>query len=81
MNSDGGCCHDNARCESVWARMKSELFYDRLDPERFTLEQLKSMIWRYFFSYWNRRRICSANAGLPPAVKRSRYYAALAEAA
>lgn len=23
MNSDGGCCHDNARCESMWARMKS----------------------------------------------------------
>ena len=32
MNSDGGRCHDNARCESMWARMKSELFYDRLDP-------------------------------------------------
>lgn len=25
MNSDGGRCHDNARCESMWARMKSEL--------------------------------------------------------
>ena len=81
MNSDGGRCHDNARCESMWARMKSELFYGRLDPERFTLEQLKSMIWRYFISYWNRRRICSANGGLPPAVKRQRYYAALAAAA
>lgn len=23
MNSDGGRCHDNARCESMWARMKS----------------------------------------------------------
>ena len=28
MNSAGGRCHDNARCESMWApRMKDELFY------------------------------------------------------
>ena len=27
MNSAGGRCHDNARCESMWARMKSELLY------------------------------------------------------
>ena len=27
MNSAGGRCHDNARCESMWARMKEELFY------------------------------------------------------
>lgn len=26
MNSAGGRCRDNARCESMWARMKSELF-------------------------------------------------------
>ena len=77
MNSDGGRCHDNARCESMWARLKSELFYGRLDPERLTIEQLKTMIWRYFMGYWNQRRISSANHGLPPAVKRRRYYAAL----
>lgn len=29
MNSAGGRCHDNARCESMWARMKNELFYLR----------------------------------------------------
>jgi len=29
MNSDGGLCHDNARCESMWARMKNERFYHR----------------------------------------------------
>ncbi len=29
MNSAGGRCHDNARCESIWARMKEELFYHR----------------------------------------------------
>ena len=26
-----------------------------------TVEQLKTLIWRYFISYWNNRRICSAN--------------------
>lgn len=25
MNSAGGRCHDNARCESMWARLKTEL--------------------------------------------------------
>ena len=48
MNSDGGRCHDNARCESMWARMKCELFYDRIAPENMTVEQLKPLIWRYF---------------------------------
>ena len=32
MNSDGGRCHDNARCESMWARLKEELFYEGLPP-------------------------------------------------
>ena len=74
MNSAGDRCHDNARCESMWARMKSELLYDRYEPEKITVEELKVLIWRYFFSYWNNRRICSANGGLPPMVKRARYY-------
>ncbi len=53
MNSDAGRCHDNAHCESMWARMKCELFYDRIDPENMTVEQLKPLIWRFFISlYW-----------------------------
>lgn len=75
MNSAGGRCHDNARCESMWARMKEELFYSRnRKSEDYTKAELKTMIWRYYMSYWNNRRICSANDGLPPAVKRSLYY-------
>lgn len=74
MNSAGGRCHDNARCESMWARMKEELLYERHDTEEMTIEELKTLIWRYFISYWNNRRICSANKGLPPMVKRQRYY-------
>ena len=34
MNSAGGRCHDNARCESMWARMKTELLYDRYDTKQ-----------------------------------------------
>ncbi len=43
MNSDGGRCHDNARCESMWARMKSELLYDRYDTEKMTVTELKEL--------------------------------------
>ena len=81
MNSAGGRCHDNARCESMWARMKSELLYDRYDTEKMSTDELKTLIWRYFISYWNNRRICSSNGGLPPMIKRQRYYDSLKEAA
>ena len=74
MNSGGGRCHDNARCESMWARMKGELLYGRYHTEEMDIEELKTLIWRYFISYWNNRRICSSNEGLPPMVKRQRYY-------
>lgn len=77
MNSDGGRCHDNARCESMWARMKEELLYGRYNTKEMTVEELKILIWHYFISYWNNRRICSANSGLPPMVKRQRYYQSL----
>ena len=73
MNSAGGRCHDNARCESIRGlvtRMKNELFYST----DYTTEQLKTMIWRYYMSYWNNRRICSSIGGVPPAEKRRRYY-------
>ena len=81
MNSAGGRCHDNARCESMWARMKSELLYDRYHTEDMTIEELKVLIWRYFISYWNNRRISSANGGLPPMTKRQRYYQSLKQVA
>ena len=81
MNSAGGRCHDNARCESMWARFKEELLYGRYDTTSMTVAQLKTLVWRYFISYWNNRRICSANGGLPPMVKRQQYYDSLLEAA
>lgn len=81
MNSAGGRCHDNARCESMWARMKSELLYNRYDTEKMTTDELKTLVWRYFISYWNNRRICSANGGVPPMIKRHQYYNSLRKAA
>lgn len=77
MNSAGGRCHDNAKCESLWARFKEELLYGRYNTERMPMTEVKSLIWRYFMSYWNNRRICSANGGLPPMAKRKRYYEGL----
>ena len=81
MNRAGGRCHDNARCESMWARMKEELLYGRHDTEEMTAEEVETLIFRYFIGYWNNRRICSANEGLPPMVKRRRYYESLDAAA
>ncbi|MCQ2059951.1 MAG: IS3 family transposase [Bacteroidaceae bacterium] len=74
MNSAGGRCHDNARCESMWARMKEELIYGRIKTTEHTIEYMKKIIWRYFIGYWNNRRICMTNEGLPPVVKRKQYY-------
>ena len=81
MNSDGGRCHDNARCEAMWTRMKEELLYGRYNTKQMTIAELKTLIWRYYIIYWNHHRICSANNGLPPMVKRKRYYSSLNQAA
>lgn len=81
MNSAGGRCHDNAKCESLWARFKEELLYGRYKTERMLMMDVKSLIWRYFMSYWNNRRICSANGGLPPMIKRQLYYESISLAA
>lgn len=77
MNSAGGRCHDNARCESMWARLKEELLYNRYHASKMPVESVRTLIWRYFISYWNNRRICSTNGGLPPMIKRQQYYISL----
>jgi transposase InsO family protein len=74
MNSAGGRCHDNAKCESLWGRFKEELLYGRYRTEKMSMDDVKSLVWRYFMGYWNNRRICSANGGLPPTEKRRRFY-------
>lgn len=77
MNSAGGRCHDNARCESMWARMKEELIYGRYNTSKMMKYEVKELIWQYFMSYWNNRRICTINDGYPPAVKERLYYESL----
>jgi transposase InsO family protein len=81
MNSAAGKCHDNARCEAIWGRMKEELIYGRYNTKKMSMEAVKSLVWRYFMGYWSNRRICSAIGGIPPAVKRRRYYESLESAA
>ena len=77
-NRAGGRCHDNAKCESMWSRIKVELFYDRYDTKKMTKEELKKLIWIYYMSYWNNRRICTVNGGLPPILKEQQYYNSIA---
>ena len=53
MNSTGGRCRNNARCESMWVRMKEDLFYSRNDqPGNYTKAEQKTKTWRYDMSYW-----------------------------
>jgi transposase InsO family protein len=73
MNSAAGRCYDNAKCESMWGRFKEEKLY-KTDTAKMSMADLKSMIWRYFYSYWNNRRICSAIGGMPPMSKRNLYF-------
>jgi transposase InsO family protein len=73
MNSVCGRVFDNAKCESMWGRFKEEMLY-KTDTSKMTMAQVKSLIWRYFYSYWNNRRICSAIGGVPPITKRKLYF-------
>ena len=61
-----GHCFDNARMESFWATLKKEKIY-RIAAYRLTREQVKSIVFRYVFVYYNRIRIYTSNPyGLPP---------------
>jgi len=80
MNGSAGGCHDNAKCESMWARGKTEIMAC-YDTKKMTCEELKLLIFHYYLGYWNNRRICSAIGGVPPMVKRGAYYEKLADEA
>ena len=73
MNSAAGRCHDNAKCESMWARGKEEM-KACYDIKLMTCMEIKALIYRYYMDYWNNRRICSAIGGVPPVIKRAAYY-------
>ena len=71
-------CYDNARMESFFATLKKELIY-RIPAYRMPTAQVKALIFRYVFVYYNRQRVYTANpGGLPPEIYR---FAALRPAA
>ena len=68
--SGTGHCFDNARMESFFATLKKEKIY-RISAYKLTRDQVKSIIFRYIFVYYNRIRISSVNpGGLAPVTYR-----------
>lgn len=68
--SDVGKCYDNARMESFFATLKKEKLY-RMNTTKMTVEQVKSVVFRYVMIYYNRKRISTVNpGGLPPSIFR-----------
>ena len=71
--SSSGKCFDNARMESFFATLKKEKLY-RIPTYAMTKEQVKTVVFRYIFAYYNTIRITSFNpGGLPPAKYRESY--------
>lgn len=65
-------CYDNARMESFFATLKKELLY-RLPTYKMKRDEVKAVIFRYVFTYYNQMRIYTSNpSGLPPTVYRRR---------
>ena len=73
-------CFDNARMESFFATLKKELLY-RIPTYKMKMDEVKAIIFRYVFVYYNRIRIYTSNPdGLPPAAYRRHLEQPLAEA-
>jgi len=63
-------CYDNSRMESFFATLKKELLY-RMPTYKMKREDVKSIIFRYVFTYYNQKRIYTSNpGGYPPAIYR-----------
>jgi transposase InsO family protein len=79
--SGTGRCYDNARMESFFATLKKEKLY-RIKTELLPMATVKSIIFRWVFSYYNSKRIYTSNdSGYPPSVKRRMYEESLLAAA
>lgn len=64
--SGTGHCFDNARMESFFATLKKEKIY-QIAAYTIPREQVKTIIFRYVFVYYNRLRVYTSNPlGLPP---------------
>jgi transposase InsO family protein len=71
--SGTGRCYDNARMESFFATLKKEKLY-KIKTELMPMDTVKSIIFRWTFTYYNRKRIYTPNeGGYPPSVKRQMY--------
>ena len=69
--SSTGKCFDNSRMESFFATLKKEKLY-KIPTYRMTRNQVKTVIYRYIFGYYNTRRINGFNpGGWPPIVYRN----------
>jgi transposase InsO family protein len=68
--SSTGRCYDNARMESFFATLKKVKLY-QIHTEKMSMSQVKSIVFRYIMTYYNRERIYTANpGGLAPAMYR-----------
>lgn len=68
--SGTGHCFDNCRMESFFATLKKEKIY-RIAAYKRTREEVRTIIFRYVYTYYNRVRVYSRNPlGLPPAKYR-----------
>ena len=64
--SGTGHCFDNARMESFFATLKKEKIY-RIAAYKLTRAEVKTIIFRYVFIYYNRFRVYTSNPfGMPP---------------
>lgn len=68
--SGTGRCYDNARMESFFATLKKEKLY-KIRTEQMPMAQVKTIVFRYIMTYYNRIRVYTSNpGGLPPTVYR-----------
>lgn len=66
-------CYDNARMESFFATLKKELLY-RIPTYKMRREEVKSIIFKYVFTYYNQIRIHTSNPnGMPPTEYRRQF--------
>ena len=76
--SSTGKCYDNARMESFFATLKKEKLY-QLPTNQMSRKEVKTVVYRYIFGYYNTVRVNSFNpGGLPPLVYRKMYEKELA---
>ena len=68
--SSTGKCFDNSRMESFFATLKKEKLY-QIPTYKMTKKEVKTIIYRYIFGYYNTIRVNSFNpGGWPPSVYR-----------